>query len=300
MTITIIPEGFKTELGDAIFLGNYESNSPEWHELRGGFNVGGSEVGTICGVNPWESPFSLWAKKTNRLDDSFQGNEAMEWGSRLESVILQKFAEEHTDLEVFDSPGTYRHKDREWQIANPDGVFRKLDGSLGIIEIKTARYEDDWINGVPAYYRTQVQWYLQTFGFASAYVAVLFSGSKYKEFEVIADDFEQNVNLAKVEQFRIYMIEDKQPDFDGALATYETVRQLNPDIIDDEEELGDLGIHYVLAVDEHARTEKHLLEMKSRVLDAMGKKKRGLINGEWKVTRQARGGGSPYLINKKG
>jgi putative phage-type endonuclease len=296
MTIKIIaPLGNK--VGQALYMGNYEAGSQEWHDLRAQ-GIGGSEVGTICGLNPWESPFSLWAKKLGKVETDKVGSEAMEWGRRLESVILEKFTEEHPDLVVHGSPGTYHNENRPWQIANPDGIYER-NGELGIIEIKTARYEDDWSVGVPEYYRTQVLWYLQTFGFSHAYVVALFSGSKYREFEVLADDFEQHANLKKVQQFRTYLEEDKQPDYDGATSTYEVIRQLHPDIEDSELELGDLGTHYFNAVADAAASEKKLTEMKSRVLDSMGKAKRGLVEGKWMITRQARAGGTPYLVNKK-
>lgn len=158
------------------------------------------------------------------------------------------------------------------------------------------------MHGVPAYYKTQVQWYLQTFGFSRAYVAVLFSGSRYREFEILADEFEQNVNLSKVIMFREkYLLVNIQPDYDGALSTYETVRKLHPDIeLEQEVELGHVGIDYVETLRNYQAAESDLNEAKSRVLGAMGKAKRGLIDGNHVFTRQAKSGGSPYLTIKKG
>lgn len=301
MTEPTLPNNTPTPWGEAVFLGNYESNSPEWHALRSGANIGGSEVSTICGVNPWDSPFSLWAKKTGKIEDSFKGNEATEWGTLLEPVIMDKFAREHEDLWIYRSPGTFHHQDRPWQIANPDGIYKTEAGEFGIIEIKTARYEDDWVDGVPLYYKTQVQWYLQTFGFKHAYVVALFSGSRYREFELHADGFEQVVNLEKATQFRELVLAQKQPDYDGAMATYNVIRELHPDIDPELDiELGDLGMHYFNAVNDFAQAESQLNEMKSRVMDAMGKARRGLVFDQHRITRQARNGGTPYLVNKKG
>lgn len=287
-------------VGTARLLGNFENNSPEWHELRR-TGIGGSDIAAICNASPWTSPFALWAKKTGRIPDDFTPSEAAEWGTRLEAVIIDKFEEEHPELTVHRNVGTWAHVDREWQLANPDALFVDAAGNWGIVEVKTSRYEDDWSQGVPAYYRTQVQWYLQTFGFTKAYVVSLFAGSKYREFEMDADDFEQSTNLAQVEQFRAYIDKDEQPDYDGALSTYETIRELHPDIdAEGSVELGDLGVHYFLAVIDFEKAEAHLNEMKSRVLDAMGSAKRGMIEDEWRLTRQARNGGKPYLVTKKG
>jgi len=284
---------------EAVFLANLENQSQEWLDLRA-TGIGGSDVAAICGISPWTSAFTLWAKKTGKISETFAANEAMEWGTRLESVILNKFEETHPDLRVYRDVGTWSHKDRPWQIANPDAIFGDPEGNYGIIEVKTARYEDDWLHGVPGHYRSQVLWYLQTFGFKTAHVVVLFSGSKYKEFIVELDQFEADVNLELVMQFRDYVSEDKQPDYDGANNTLQTVREMHPQIEDNEIELGDLGMHYFLAAAEFDVAERQLTEMKSRVLGAMGNAKRGLVDGVWRLTRQARSGGTPFLVNKKG
>ena len=296
-TLTSLPD----KIGSATLIGNFENGSPEWDELRTR-GIGGSDIAAAVGCSPWTSPFALWAKKTGRIDDTFVPSEAAEWGNRLEPVVLDAF-EEKSGLKLHRNPGTWANVDRDWQLANPDALYETPDGKLGIVEVKTSRYEDDWSQGVPAYYKTQVQWYAQTFGFETTiYVVALFAGSKFKVYEVEPDAFEQGTNLATVEKFRVHLIEDSQPDFDGALSTLQTVRELHP-LIDteaDDVELGDLGMHYFLAVDKFAEAEKHLNEMKARVLDGMGNAKRGLVNDAWMVTRQSRAGGVPYLVNKKG
>lgn len=295
------PSVLGPEVGTARLVGNYVNGSPEWHALRA-TGIGGSDIAAIVKCSPWTSPFTLWAKKTGRIDDTISPSEAADWGNRLEPVVLDAFEEAYPELTVHRNVGTYQHVDREWQLANPDAIYETATGELGIIEVKTSRYEDDWAQGVPAYYKTQVLWYAQTFGFTSTiYVVALFAGSKFKVYEVKPDEFEQSVNLAEACKFRDLVVADTQPDYDGALNTYETIRVLHPDIeADSEVELGDLGMYYTLALDEFAQAEAKLNEMKSRVLDAMGKAKRGLINDVWAVTRQARGTGAPYLVNKKG
>lgn len=286
-------------LGDARFLTHLENGSPEWHELRRS-GIGGSDIAAICRTSPWTSPMALWAKKTGRLEDNYSPSEAAEWGTRLEPVIIDKFADNHPDIEVIKDVGTWCHTEREWQLANPDALL--FDGAQWyILEIKTAQFEDDWADGVPPWYRTQVQWYLQTFGFCKAYVAVLFHGNKYREFEVEADEFEQQVNLNEVIKFRELVAADTKPDFDGSMSTYQTVRELHPDIESDQEvELGELGLQYLLESKELAKQEAKVNQIKSVILDTMGKAKRGLIDGSWTFTRQARNGGTPYLIQKRG
>jgi len=289
-------------LGDAIFIGDFEPNSPEWHELRD-TGIGGSDVAAIVGVSKYQSAYALWAKKCKLIPDDFTDNQAMEWGRRLESVIFEKFEDSHPELEVY-TAGTFRNVARDFQIVNPDGVIKYPDGSYGILEIKTARYEDDWVNGVPRYYQTQVQWYMQAFGFKKSVVAVLFGGSKYIEYEVPANEFEQDINLEQVERFITYVKTQTKPDWDGSTATYETIRAMNPDIDDSEVDLGDIAIHLVNAQTDYKAAEERLNMMKSIALDNMGKSRHGLhILDSGEViricSRTSRGSGLPYLVMKK-
>lgn len=292
-------------LGTARRTQSFKQDSPEWHELRAS-GIGGSEVAAICGISPWTSAFTLWAEKTKRVERDRVSSEAAEWGTRLEEVIRDKFAENHPELKVYNDKGSWANLDRPWQLSNVDGFYEDALGNRGILEIKTAAYEDDWKDGegnwvVPQYYMTQVQWYLQTFGFAEAWVAVLFAGRKYVEIEVKANPFQQEMNLIETERFRKYWLEDKQPDWDGSTSTLETVRKMNPDINpSDEHELGELGLQYLEELKAFDVATERLNELKSRVLHAMGKAKRGTIEGAWRLTRQARNGGTPYLVNKKG
>lgn len=288
-------------LGSAHAVGNIENGTPEWHALRA-TGVGGSDVAAICRLSPYSSPYKVWAVKTGRLDDSFVPSEAAEWGNRLESVVLDKFEESHPELKLHRNVGTYANNDRPWQLANPDAIYETADGKFGIVEVKTSRFEDDWQNDEPpVWYQTQVQWYAQTFGFETPiYVVALFSGSKYREFEVSGDPFIQDTYLAEVEKFREYILNDTAPDFDGSTATFETVRALNPDIADRDIELGSLGADYLTALDAYNQANENLNEQKSRVLDLMGDSKRGTLVGTVIVVRQSRNGGTPYLVNKKG
>lgn len=286
-------------LGSATRVGNFEAQSPEWHALRAS-GIGGSDIAAICKTSPWTSPFALWAKKTGRIEDTVGASEAAEWGNILEPVILDQF-EKRSGLTVHRDVGTWAHKNRSWQLANPDAIWEDADGNLGIVEVKTSRYEDDWTNGVPEYYKTQVYWYAQTFGFESTiYVVALFAGSKYRTFELNPSAFEQENNLSEVEKFRQYLDTDTQPDFDGATSTYETLRALHPDIdTESEVDLGDLWEHAANALGDERTASNKATEMKSRIIDALGKAKKGTYDGNVVVTRQSRSGGVPYLVVKK-
>jgi putative phage-type endonuclease len=283
------------ELGDAVFLGNYESGSEEWHKLRNDdAAIGGSDIGAIAGLSPFESAITKWAKKTGKISDDVEPNMSMRLGNKLETPILEIFAEEHPDYEIY-TTGTWAHKEFSWQRANPDALYRKPDGTWGIIEVKFSR---DYWSEVPQHYRAQVLWYMNVFGIQEA-VLVALAGSSYQEFEVEWDSFEATSLIAAAYRFRESVLKEEMPDWDGSNSTFETIRAMNPKIEDGEEHLDELGVHYFNALSDYEQTEKRLTELKSRVLKAMGGKKRGIVYGEHAISLRARGMGNPYLHNEK-
>jgi putative phage-type endonuclease len=270
--------------------------SDEWLRVRRQ-GIGGSDVAAILGLSKWTSAYTLWAQKTGKLLDN-PTSEQMEWGNRLEPVILEKFAENHPELKIEANVGTYQSNEYGFMFANPDGIYQTEGGSYGVLEIKTAMYEDEWREGVPRYYETQVQWYLQVLGLKNAYVAVLFHGNKYEEYEIQANSWEQDIAHVAAQEFMNYLYEDRVPDFDGAQSTYETVRKLHPEIDDTEVDLTDLYPDYSEAVKVAESAASRVLELKSRVLDRMQNSKHGLVDGAKVFSRQARNGGTPFLTVK--
>jgi hypothetical protein len=85
------------EFNKAKLLGVFENGSPEWHEARLS-GIGGSEIGTIMGLNPWESAFTLWHKRAGLIETEQLTSMAVRLGNKLETPVLEIFAEEHPEL----------------------------------------------------------------------------------------------------------------------------------------------------------------------------------------------------------
>ena len=282
-------------LNTASFLGNFENNSPEWHELRNTKGViSGSEIGAILGLSPFTSAITLWAEKTGRIERDFVGNTAMRLGQLVEPAIRQLYVEQHPD-HVVEEVGTYASIHASWMHANPDGVCVDETGQGYILEIKhTATYWDD----VPEHYKAQVFWYMFVFGLNKAVFAVVNAG-RYKEYEVLWDEFEWSVIQQQVEKFRQHVLDNLQPDWDGSESTFETTRKLSPDVEIRDEELGTLGIELINAQTDFDKAEEHLREMKSRTIGALNGAKFGSVDGLVVVQLSQRAGGIPYLTIKK-
>jgi predicted phage-related endonuclease len=202
---------------------------------------------------------------------------------------------------IHDDVGTYAHDDHDWARANPDGLLTYPDGSMGVLEIKTARVPFD---EVPLNYRAQVLWYCWVMGLRKAKLVALFSGNDLKEFDIEFDDFEFAGMLSAVERWRKCVLNDVKPEWDGSANTLETVKFLNPGVSDSGVDLGDLGISVQNAQSEFDEAQTHLNEMKSRTLDALGDSKYGYVevSGEQYVvcTRAVNRNGVVSLSIKKG
>ena len=281
----------------ALNLGMFDAGTSEWHELRSK-GIGGSEIGTIMGYNPWESAFALWAKRTGQIPDPPLDGWSIRFGNAFELPMLELWAEEHPEYEVF-LTGTWRHSEHEFMLANPDALARHREtGEWIVVEIKTSR--GSW-RQTPPHYAAQVMHYMDVLNLKRA-VIVAVAGWNYEERWIEFDSFEADAQFAAAKRFWEHLQNVQKPEWDGSKATYEAVRYLHPEIEDDEVDVGDIGFRLVEAHVAFAEAEQRLNQCKSEVLDEMGNAKYGYVmkdDKKWVVAqRQARGQGKPWLVVK--
>ena len=288
------PQKFNT----AELVGVFTNGSPEWHQARLE-GIGGSEVGTILGLNPWESAYTLWHKRAGLIPTEPLTSMAVKIGTKLETPVLELFAETHPELKVV-TTGTYRDGALPFLHANPDALAQTETGEWIVVEVKTSRnYWDE----VPPAYIAQVQHYISVMGLKRAVIVALL-GMDYKEFWIERDDFQIETQRLMASEFWSGLQTGEVPSWDGSQSTYETVRKLHPTIDDTEVEI-DGGHLLVLAQQKFDDAERELLEAKSRVMKLMGHARHAYVEHEGQryriASRQARGISAPYLVvNKKG
>ena len=286
------------KLGKAELLGDFEPNSVDWHGARSE-GIGGSEVGTIMGLNPWESAFTLFHKKVGNISDQIEENWMIRFGKAFEQPILELFEEQHPELEIF-LTGTYRKADTHYMHANPDAIARHREtGEWFIIEIKYARA--GW-SKVPDHYYVQVAHYLDVFGWKRGYIVGV-AGSNWEEHLLEPEEFELQVQRDMVTKLWEHCVSEQVPDWDGSKSTYETVRFLHPDIDDDSVRLDAQWVENLAEKTEaFTKAESELTQLKSELLAKMGKAKYAYVEKEGKevtvAQRQARGLGKPFLVLK--
>ena len=106
-------------------------NHDEWLRIRQQY-IGGSDASAIVGMNPYKSPYSLWAEKTFKIP-AFEGNTITKVGAYLEEFVAKMF-EEETGKKVQKCNYTLVNPNFPWACGNID---RELVSENAVLEIKT-------------------------------------------------------------------------------------------------------------------------------------------------------------------
>ena len=155
----------------------------EWLHQRG-FGIGSSEVGTILGLNPYETPYQLWRRKMG-IDPAKEENFAMRAGHYLEDAV-SKFYADATNKEIIKaSAGDWLivNNEREYLRVSPDRTFwlpnmPKSDRNKGILECKTTQMPVDKDN-VPMHWYCQLQYQLGVAELEQGALAWLIAGRDF-------------------------------------------------------------------------------------------------------------------------
>lgn len=286
------------KINKAELVGVFDSGSEEWLEARYS-GIGGSDIGTILGLNPWESAYALWAKKTKQIPESdLSDNLRVRLGQLFEEPILQLWQEKNPDWKVFQT-GTYRHSEKPFMLANPDALaYNAKTDEWMVLEVKTAAmpWED-----APAHYVAQVQHYLYVLGIKKARLIGVV-GWNWWDSEIRSDDFEMDVALDYATRFWEGVTTLARPDWDGSEATFKAVKMMNTEIEDDSVEIA-WGQELFQAQKTADEAFENLTRLKSMTIDAMGSARyaHAIVDGkEVRVaSRQMRGSVATLIVRRK-
>jgi len=239
-----------------------------WLEQRR-TGIGGSDAAAVLGISKWRTPLSVWLDKTGQAD-AVEENDSMRWGTLLEPVIRQEYAQ-RTGREIV-MPGLIRHPQREWMLATPDGVSR----DNRVVEIKTARSADGWgepgSDQVPEDYLIQVQHYMAVTALPVADIAVLIGGSDFRIYTVESDAELQEMLVAAEDAFWRTVVERTPPapiSYADAMAMYGKRARKDSPVVATEEVLTALDeLKTIRAAIKTAEVEEE--NRKAVIIKAMG------------------------------
>lgn len=186
----------------------------EWLKYRES-GIGSSEVATIVGLNPWETPYQLWRRKVG-LDAPKQENFAMKAGHYLEDAVAQFWHDETGQDIIKSSAGDWLivNDERPYMRVSPDRTYWLADmphnnANKGILECKTTQMSID-ADDIPKHWFCQVQYQLGVAELEQGSLAWLCSGREfgYKNLALVSDFFAWLVE--EVEKFWLDNIQGKQ------------------------------------------------------------------------------------------
>lgn len=196
----------------------------EWLKLRK-TGIGGSDAGSICGMNPYSNAMKVFHDKTSDTIEEQQDNEAIRQGHDLEEYVAQRFMEE-TGLKVRRSNFMYRNLEYPFMIADVDRLVIGEDAGL---ECKTASAynEDKWKDGeIPLHYIMQCYHYMAVTGKRVWYIAAVILGREFTYRRLEWDDALIS-QMTEAEQYfwKNHVEKGIMPDPDGSKACDEVLKQ---------------------------------------------------------------------------
>ena len=269
----------------------------EWLALRGE-GVGGSDAATCLDLNPWKSKYSLFLEKTGKLvPEDISAKPVVEWGNRLEDVILEKFKDNHPEFFKVEKPEhMYFNDDYPYLRANLDGLCYKGDEVEGL-EIKTTSVSnaEKWKDGsVPINYTLQCMHYMLVCPEIKRFhIAVLIGGSEYREITIDRDE-EIIATLLQAElTFWTHVLTGTPPSLDGTASTQKALNSLYPSSNGTEiylDEQSEVAANYESLNIACKETEDSLKELiakrdafKSILINALGSNERAVV-GDYVVS----------------
>lgn len=201
------------------------ANHEEWKALRSKY-IGGSDAASVVGLNPFSSPYALWAEKTGRVP-GFEGNLATEVGTYLEDFVAKLF-ERETGKKVRRVNQSFLNSDYPWAIANID---REIVGEDAGLEIKTTselnlrKFKD---GEYPANYYCQAVHYMAITGKKRWYLAVLIGNRDFRIFTIERDEAEIAALMTAEKYFWDLVKTDTPPEPDGTASTTDTIKTIYP------------------------------------------------------------------------
>lgn len=189
----------------------------EWLKVRGQ-GIGASEVAAVIGLSPWDSPYSLWLKKTGQLPPT-EETFTMKLGHLLEPIVVQLW-EESTGFKAVKSSAAdiiYQDPEKPWRKCTPDRIAHEMNYETGkkertLIEIKTSsmNFEAD---DLPVYYLAQCQYQMLITGIHRCTLAWLTNGRQFGFAPVEWDEEFANFIGNEVDKFwNECVVGGKEPD----------------------------------------------------------------------------------------
>lgn len=253
-----------------------------WLEARRG-SLGGSDAAAVLGLNPYASPYSLWAEKTGRVPEK-PDNEAMRLGRDLEDYVALRWQEatgkrtRRVNAMLYNPAIPFAHANIDRRVVDENaGLECKTTSVLNLKQFKGGEYPDS--------YYAQCLHYMAVTGAARWYLAVLVMNKGLLCFTVERDEAEISALLRQEAAFWQLVQSGTPPEPDGTAATEEALRGVYPGGGAAIELTGQeaLFARYAALTAQKSDTEAELAQIKQTLMEKLGNAE-GATCGDWSVS----------------
>lgn len=188
--------------------------------------LGGSDTGTILGINPFKSAYTLWLEKTGRLEPNDLSDKlAVKVGHMVEDTVA-KLYEQETGHRVRESLVSYMCKEYPFLKGHVDRLV--IDDNTRGLECKTTSSNNhyDYEHGdVPPYYYSQCQFYMMMTGKKYWDLATLKDNTHFYINTIERDDEYIEILLESMKNFWDCVEKDIPPLLDDSKSTTTSINQ---------------------------------------------------------------------------
>jgi putative phage-type endonuclease len=262
-----------------------ESILPEskeaWLKLRLA-DITSTEISALFGCSPYMTEYELWHKKKGLLADSFEENERMKWGTRLQDPIAQGVAADNNWL-IREKKEYIRNPEHKIGSSFDYVVVSEYGDEEAILEIKNVdslAFKNGWIEHEdgemepPLHIELQVQHQMIVSGINKCFIAALVGGNRAVILEREKDPALEKQILKKADVFWA-MIEKNispKPDFnkdaDSIKEIYSTAKKGK--LVEAPQISRDLASRYSCLTEQIAMLLKEKESIKSQMIMLMG------------------------------
>lgn len=261
--------------------------------------IGGSDIGTILGLNPWKSAYTLWAEKSGRIEaEDISDIEAVWWGTNMEELVAKRFTMK-TGKKVKKTTYEFSCKEYPFLVAHVDrlGVGEKF-----VLECKTtsSRNRTNYNEGeIPPYHYAQVQFYLMLTGYKVGYLATKRDSDFYVTKIDRNEEFIEEIKESAIAFWQ--MVQDGiEPDIDDSESTADTINQMYPESIQAVMDLSDYRqtIESRIAVATQIRSLESIKRQCDSVLKSVMQDCESAVCDEYKISWKVNAKGSRVFTIK--
>jgi putative phage-type endonuclease len=299
---------------DFSVIPTWDMSEDEWLEQRRQLGIGGSDAGTILGVNKYKSPYALWMDKLGLAEKDDAGMPA-KWGHRLEPVIADAYAEDY-NVAVVGWPVILVSKENPFMFANLDYLevepsekfpvgkvtewrsTKTPPGVYGIVECKTSGIASPgtvhhWNNNaIPTPYYYQGIHYSVVTGIPTVTFVALLAGKGLvtRDMPIVDEDF---AHVVAAESMFWDLVQSKTPpEVDGSESTENAQRQrfseVDPgSVYDGGTALQDAWNEFQSLKDAAEEADAKRKEARAKILEMVGNAEVGISNGQKLFTYKA-------------